>query len=199
MGDMRRIPQDKVKYVAMCNDDGCLIDDGVIVRPGEEDYYFTTTTGRAGQTLEWFRYHTRYEDWDYHLVNLTDTYGAVNLAGPRARVLLEKLTDADLPPPPTAGTDRIEERDAFGRTPLMEAIERNFPTWVDYLIGAGARLDESDPLGNTALHFAILNGNRSLTERLLDAGADPNATTQAPRHRCMSQSLPMISTSCRCY
>jgi sarcosine oxidase subunit alpha len=96
VGDMCRIPQDRVKYVAMCNDDGCLIDDGLIVRPGEKDYYFTTTTGRAGQTLEWFRYHTRYENWDYHLVNLTDAYGAVNLAGPKARVLLHNLTDADL-------------------------------------------------------------------------------------------------------
>jgi len=96
VGDMRRIAQDRVKYVAMCNDDGCLIDDGVIVRLGEGDYYFTTTTGRAGQTLEWFRYHTRYENWNYHLVNLTDAYGAVNLAGPKARDLLEKLTDSDL-------------------------------------------------------------------------------------------------------
>ena len=96
MGDMRRIGRDKVKYVAMCNDDGCLIDDGVIVRRGEEDYYFTTTTGRAGQTVEWFRYHTRYEDWDVHLVNLTDAYGAVNVAGPKARALLGRVTDADL-------------------------------------------------------------------------------------------------------
>ena len=96
VGDMTRIPQDRVKYAAMCNDDGCLIDDGVIVRPGENDYYFTTTTGRAGQTLEWFRYHTRYENWTYHLVDLTDAYGTVNLAGPKARDLLGRLTDADL-------------------------------------------------------------------------------------------------------
>ncbi len=80
----------------MCNDDGCLMDDGVVVRREESDYYLTTSSARAGATAEWFRYHTRYDGWDYHMVNLTDALGAVNLAGPNARSVLEKLTDADI-------------------------------------------------------------------------------------------------------
>ena len=96
VGDMSRIEEGRVKYSAMCNDDGCLIDDGVIVKRGEDDYYFTTSTGRAGATIEWFRYQTRYDGWTYHMVNLTDTLAAVNLAGPRARLVLQKLAEADL-------------------------------------------------------------------------------------------------------
>ena len=96
----------------------------------------------------------------------------------RSDLSLHDALSIGAPPPLKAGTDLVEERDAFGRTPLMEAIERNSPAWVDFLIGAGVRLDESDPLGNTALHFAILKGNRSLTSRLLDAGANPNVETQ---------------------
>jgi len=96
VGDMAKIPEGRVKYSAMCNDDGCLIDDGVVIKLGENDYYFTTSTGRAGATIEWFRYHTRYDGWTFHLVNLTDAFGAVNLAGPRSREVLQKLTEDDL-------------------------------------------------------------------------------------------------------
>ena len=54
VSDMSRISDGKVKYSAMCNDDGCIIDDGVVVKRGDNDYYFTTSTGRAGATVEWF-------------------------------------------------------------------------------------------------------------------------------------------------
>ncbi len=80
----------------MCTDDGCIIDDGVVVKRGENDYYFTTSTGRAGSTVEWFRYHSRFDGWNYHMVNLTDTFGVINLAGPNSRKVLEKVTDADV-------------------------------------------------------------------------------------------------------
>ncbi len=96
VGDMARIPEGRIKYSAMCNEDGCLIDDGVVVKRGENDYYFTTSTGRADSTIEWIRYHTRDEGWDFHMVNLTDGYGAINLAGPNARAVLGKLTNADI-------------------------------------------------------------------------------------------------------
>ncbi len=96
VSDMEKMVDGKVKYSAMCNEDGCIIDDGVVIKLGENDYYFTTSTGRAGQTVEWIRFHTRYDQWDFHLVNLTDAYGVINLAGPNARKVLEKITTADV-------------------------------------------------------------------------------------------------------
>ena len=96
VSDMARAAEGRIKYSAMCNDDGCVIDDGVVVKTGANDYYFTTSTARAGVTVEWLRYHTRYDGWDFHLVNLTDAMGVVNLAGPNARKVLEKVTDADV-------------------------------------------------------------------------------------------------------
>jgi sarcosine oxidase subunit alpha len=96
VGDMSKIGPGRIKYSAMCNHDGCVIDDGVVWQVGENDYMFTTSTGRAGSTVEWIRYHTRYEDWDFHLVNLTDGTGVINLAGPKAREVLEQVTEADV-------------------------------------------------------------------------------------------------------
>jgi sarcosine oxidase subunit alpha len=96
VSDMSKIKAGRIKYSAMCNDDGCVIDDGVVVKQGENDYYFTTSTGRAGATVEWFRYHTRFDGWKYNMVNLTDAMGVINISGPNARKVLEKVVDADL-------------------------------------------------------------------------------------------------------
>jgi sarcosine oxidase subunit alpha len=96
VGDMSQIADGKIKYSAMCNDDGCIVDDGVVVKRAENEYYFTTSTGRAGSTVEWLRYHTRYDGWNFNMVNLTDALGVINLAGPHARKVLEKISDADV-------------------------------------------------------------------------------------------------------
>ncbi len=96
VSDMSKIKPGRIKYSAMCNDDGCVIDDGVVVKLGENDYYFTTSTGRAGQTVEWLRYHTRFDGWNFNLVNLTDAMGVINLSGPKARKVLEKVVDIDV-------------------------------------------------------------------------------------------------------
>jgi sarcosine oxidase subunit alpha len=96
VGDMSKIADGKIKYSAMCNDDGCIVDDGVVVKRAENEYYFTTSTGRAGSTVEWFRYHTRYDGWNFNMVNLSDALGVINLAGPNARKVLEKIADTDV-------------------------------------------------------------------------------------------------------
>jgi len=96
VGNMAKMVPGKIKYSAMCNEDGCVIDDGVVAKIADDDYYFTTSTARAGETAEWIRYHTRYDGWDYHIVNLTDALGVINISGPNARKVLEKVVDADI-------------------------------------------------------------------------------------------------------
>ena len=96
ISDMRKARPGRCMYSAMCNDMGHLMDDGVIVKEGENEYYFTTSSAWAGTTVEWIRYHTRYDRWDYHLVNITDVLGSLNLAGPNARSVLERVTRDDV-------------------------------------------------------------------------------------------------------
>ncbi len=88
VSDLSRLSPGRLKYSAQCSEDGCLIDDGLITKRGDDDYYFTTTSARASSTQEWFSYHSRFENWDCHLVNLTDVWGAINLAGPASLQVL---------------------------------------------------------------------------------------------------------------
>ncbi len=96
ISDLSKARPGRCKYSAMCNDMAHVLDDGAIIQDSERNYYFTTSSGRAGSTVEWFRYHTRHDGWDYHLVNLTDAFGSINLAGPNARGVLERVTGDDV-------------------------------------------------------------------------------------------------------
>ncbi len=96
VGDMSKVSEGKLKYAAMCNEQGIIIDDGVVTKMGENDYFFTTSSARAANTGEWLSFHSKEENWQAYLVNLTDAMAAINLAGPRCREVLAKLTDEDV-------------------------------------------------------------------------------------------------------
>jgi sarcosine oxidase subunit alpha len=84
------------RYAVMCDETGVVVDDGVVARLREEHFYFTTTTsGAANIYRELSRLNAEWR-LDCGLTNLTGARAAVNLAGPRARETLAKLTDLDL-------------------------------------------------------------------------------------------------------
>ncbi|MHC1742889.1 MAG: 2Fe-2S iron-sulfur cluster-binding protein [Syntrophobacteraceae bacterium] len=95
VGNLSRVREGRLTYSAMCNEQGIIIDDGVVTKIGEDEYYFTTSSLRAGSTSEWLSFHGKEESWNATLVNLTDALAAINLAGPRSREVLAKLADGD--------------------------------------------------------------------------------------------------------
>jgi sarcosine oxidase subunit alpha len=90
------LPQGRVRYAVACDDGGIVLDDGTVARLGPERFFVTTTTSGVGQMESWLRWWTEGTGWCAHVVNVTSSYAGVNLAGPRARDVLAKLTDADL-------------------------------------------------------------------------------------------------------
>jgi sarcosine oxidase subunit alpha len=96
VGDMSKLKEGRLKYAAMCNEEGVLIDDGVVAKMGANDYFFTTSTVRAPNTNEWLSFHSRLENWQTELVNLTDAMAAINIAGPRSREVMARLTTQDV-------------------------------------------------------------------------------------------------------
>ena len=152
ISDMRKTRPGRCKYSAMCNDLGQLVDDGVVVQEGESDYYFTTSSGRAGATVEWFRFHTRHDGWDYNLVNLTDALGSINIAGPNARKVLERITRDDV------------ANDAF---PYMAC------RWIALGDGVAARCLRLGFVGELSFELHVPSSHaRRLWTLLMEAGAD---------------------------
>jgi sarcosine oxidase subunit alpha len=88
--------QGSTRYGLMVDESGVVIDDGVIARLGEQHFYFTTTTtGSATVYRELTRLNAMWR-MEVGIVNVTGHYAAVNLAGPRSREVLARLTALDL-------------------------------------------------------------------------------------------------------
>jgi sarcosine oxidase subunit alpha len=87
----------RVRYGVICDDAGILLDDGTISRLADDRYFLTTTTGNADAIDSWFRsWLTSKPELDVRMTNVSGSYAAMNLAGPRAREILSQLTTADL-------------------------------------------------------------------------------------------------------
>jgi sarcosine oxidase subunit alpha len=85
----------RIRYGVLTSDAGRITDDGTIGRLDEQSFYVTTTSSGAGAVEQWFSWWLADWEMDVHLSDLTQALSAVNLAGPRARDILERLTDLD--------------------------------------------------------------------------------------------------------
>jgi len=86
----------RVRYALMCDEGGIILDDGTISRLSEERYFVTTTSGNLDFVHQWLDWYLAGSSSDVHIVNVTAGYGAMNVAGPKSRDVLGKLTSLDL-------------------------------------------------------------------------------------------------------
>lgn len=84
------------RYAVMLDESGVVIDDGVVARLADQHFYFTTTT--TGSTTVYRELQRWNSQWNLEvgIVNATGAFAAMNLAGPKARAVLRKLTTLDL-------------------------------------------------------------------------------------------------------
>jgi sarcosine oxidase, subunit alpha len=85
----------RVRYGVMCAEDGVVLDDGVTGRLGAEHYLMSTTSSGAATVWEWVEnwLQTEHPDWRVHVTPVTTAYASINVAGPRSRQLIERITD----------------------------------------------------------------------------------------------------------
>jgi glycine cleavage system aminomethyltransferase T len=83
----RALPVGKCRYGLMCNEQGFLSDDGVVVRLTEDTWLCHTTSGGADRIHGWMEDWLQCEwwDWQVYTANLTEQYAQVAVVGPKAR------------------------------------------------------------------------------------------------------------------
>jgi sarcosine oxidase, subunit alpha len=86
------------RYGVMCKADGMVLDDGVVMRVGEERLLCTTTTGNAGPVLAWMEewLQTEWPDLRVWLTSVTEQWATVAVVGPDSRAHLAGLTEIPL-------------------------------------------------------------------------------------------------------
>ncbi len=86
----------RARYLLALDEAGYVMDDGMLLALEDGAFLITSTSGGAPRMEAWLRNWIDRLELHAHLVDRTAQLGAVNVAGPRARDLLERLTDDDL-------------------------------------------------------------------------------------------------------
>lgn len=95
----RRLRVGRTRYALLTDEQGVVVDDGVAARLGPDHYYVTASTSGAEQLYPLLLWYQAQWQLDVDIADVTPAYGAINIAGPQARRVLEKLgTDIDLSP-----------------------------------------------------------------------------------------------------
>ena len=88
-------PVGALTYTQMCDARGGIQCDLTVARLGENDFYIVTGTGFATHDFSWIARHIP-NGLDATLTDVTEEFATFSLMGPRARDILEKITDDDL-------------------------------------------------------------------------------------------------------
>lgn len=86
----------RVTHFVLLDENGRGLDDGVVSRRSQDEFYMMTSTGRAASFGAWVTNQCEGLGLDYNLKDISHDYAAINLAGPRARDILTKLTKDDV-------------------------------------------------------------------------------------------------------
>ena len=95
----RRLRVGRTRYALLTDEQGVVVDDGVAARLGPDHYYVTASTSGAEQLYPLLLWYQAQWQLDVDIADVTPAYGAINIAGPMARRVLQKLgTEIDLSP-----------------------------------------------------------------------------------------------------
>jgi 4-methylaminobutanoate oxidase (formaldehyde-forming) len=82
-------------YTQLCNAKGGIEADLTLMRLAEDRFYGVTGSGFGVRDMGWIRKHMP-SDGSVNLIEVTSAFAVLNVVGPRARDVLQTLTDDDL-------------------------------------------------------------------------------------------------------
>lgn len=93
--DYSQMPVGKVRYGVMCYEDGGCVDDLLVYKFGEEDYYVVVNASNRHKDFAWMKEHLLPET---QIEDISDQVAQVALQGPKAADIVRKvLKEEDIP------------------------------------------------------------------------------------------------------
>jgi aminomethyltransferase len=104
--DVAAIAVGGAQYSVLCLQDGGVLDDLFTYRLGPDRYLTVTNASNHERDLAWFRTHAA-EFADVEVTDRIEDYAMLAVQGPRARDLVQAISDAPLPARMTASMRRL--------------------------------------------------------------------------------------------
>src|SRR5215216_6526939 len=94
--DISKIDVGGAQYAVLCRDDGGILDDLFNYRLADDRYLTVTNAANHERDFAWFRDHAA--DYDADVADAIERYVMLAVQGPRAREIVGRLAEAELPP-----------------------------------------------------------------------------------------------------
>lgn len=94
MNDAAKLAVGQAQYSALLYPQGTFVDDVIVHRLGEDEYFLVINAGTREKDFHWVRDNTR--DFDCAVEDLSEDFTQIAIQGPKGVEVLQKLTDADL-------------------------------------------------------------------------------------------------------
>jgi aminomethyltransferase len=94
--DVAAIPVGGAQYSVLCREDGGVLDDLFTYRLEAERFLTVTNAANHARDLEWWRAHAG--GFDAQVRDRLDEYAMLAVQGPRAREIVQAISDSPLPP-----------------------------------------------------------------------------------------------------
>ena len=87
--DVSGAPVGKIFYGMMCYDDGGTVDDLLVYKMGEQDFFLVINAANIDKDWEWMQRQA--QGFDIELQNQSDGYGQIAVQGPQAEQVVEEV------------------------------------------------------------------------------------------------------------
>ena len=94
MNDASRLAVGQAQYSALLYPQGTFVDDVIVHRLSEDEYFLVINAGTREKDFNWVRDNTR--KFDCKVENLSDDFTQIAIQGPKCVNVLQKLTNANL-------------------------------------------------------------------------------------------------------
>jgi len=93
--DASKLTDGKVQYSCLPNDQGGIVDDLLVYRYSENEYYLVVNASNIEKDWNWISKHNTF---GVEMVNMSDDLSLLAVQGPNAIKVIQKLTDVNLEP-----------------------------------------------------------------------------------------------------
>jgi len=94
--DAAKLAVNQILYTPMCRENGTVVDDLLVYKYSNEKFFLVVNAANIAKDFAWCNEVKRKLHANISLKNLSDSYAQLAVQGPKAEVILQKLTKTDL-------------------------------------------------------------------------------------------------------
>ena len=93
VNDVSKLSDGRVQYSAMCYEDGGIVDDLLVYRINQNEYFLVINASNIQKDIDWMRKNNLF---GVEIINESDDYSLLAIQGPNSKKVLEEICDIKL-------------------------------------------------------------------------------------------------------